>query len=70
MHLHFNGVIKHSYTHFIEGKLFPKIRYNKLLYISTGKKHINYSQGKKDFTKRLKEENVIGDKGYIEQEVL
>ena len=28
-HLHFNGVIKHAYIHFIEDlKLFPKIRYN------------------------------------------
>ncbi|MBW9221672.1 hypothetical protein KKP97_01300 [Methanothermococcus sp. SCGC AD-155-C09] len=50
--------------------MFPKIRYNKLLYISTGKKHINYSQGKKYFTKRLKEETIIGDNGYIEQGVL
>ena len=30
-HLHFNGVIKVAYTHFIEEKLFPKIRYNKLI---------------------------------------
>lgn len=31
-HLHFNGVIKHAYAHFIEDlKLFPKIRYNKLI---------------------------------------
>ncbi|MBW9222235.1 hypothetical protein KKP97_04210 [Methanothermococcus sp. SCGC AD-155-C09] len=31
-HLHFNGVIKHAYTHFIEDlELFPKIRYNKLI---------------------------------------
>ncbi len=31
-HLHFNGVIKHTYIHFIEDlKLFPKIRYNKLI---------------------------------------
>lgn len=31
-HLHFNGVIKHAYTHFIEDLgLFPKIRYNKLI---------------------------------------
>jgi len=31
-HLHFNGVIKHAYIHFIEDlKLFPKIRYNKLI---------------------------------------
>jgi len=30
-HLHFKGVIKHAYFHFIEDlKLFPKIRYNKL----------------------------------------
>jgi len=25
-HLHFNGVIMHGYTHFIEEELFPKIR--------------------------------------------
>ncbi len=31
-HLHFNGVIKHAYVHFIEDlKLFPRIRYNKLI---------------------------------------
>ena len=31
-HLHFNGVIKHAYTHFIEYlDLFPKIRYNKVI---------------------------------------
>ena len=31
-HLHFKGVIKHAYFHFIEDlKLFPKIRYNKLI---------------------------------------
>ena len=31
-HLHFNGVIKHAYIHFVEDlKLFPKIRYNKLI---------------------------------------
>lgn len=31
-HLHFNGVIKHAYVHFIEDlQLFPKIRYNKLI---------------------------------------
>lgn len=31
-HLHFNGVIKHAYVHFIEDlELFPKIRYNKLI---------------------------------------
>lgn len=31
-HLRFNGVIKHAYDHFIEDlKLFPKIRYNKVI---------------------------------------
>ena len=31
-HLHFNGIIKHAYVHFIEDlKLFPRIRYNKLI---------------------------------------
>jgi hypothetical protein len=31
-HLHFNGIIKHAYVHFIEDlKLFPRIRYNKLM---------------------------------------
>jgi len=31
-HLHFNGVIKHAYNHFIEDLgLFPKIRYNKVI---------------------------------------
>ena len=31
-HLHFNGIIKHAYIHFIEDlKLFPRIRYNKLM---------------------------------------
>jgi len=31
-HLHFNGVIKHAHIHFIEDlKLFPRIRYNKLI---------------------------------------
>ncbi|MHC1635347.1 MAG: hypothetical protein ACXQTS_01810 [Candidatus Methanospirareceae archaeon] len=31
-YLHFNGVIKHAYVLFIEElKLFPKIRYNKLI---------------------------------------
>ncbi|MBW9222230.1 hypothetical protein KKP97_04185 [Methanothermococcus sp. SCGC AD-155-C09] len=39
-----------------------------LLYISTGKKHINYSQGKKYFTKRLKEETIIGIKDTLSRE--
>jgi len=31
-HLHFNGVIKHAYKHFVEELgLFPKIRYNKVI---------------------------------------
>lgn len=31
-HLHFNGVIKYAYNHFIEDLgLFPKIRYNKVI---------------------------------------
>jgi len=31
-HIHFNGIIKHAYVHFIEDlKLFPRIRYNKLM---------------------------------------
>ena len=31
-HIHFNGIIKHAYVHFIEDlKLFPRIRYNKLI---------------------------------------
>ncbi|MCW3132485.1 MAG: hypothetical protein N2V73_07205 [Candidatus Methanospirare jalkutatii] len=28
-HLHFKGIIKHAYIHFIE-ELFPRIHYNKL----------------------------------------
>ena len=31
-HLCYNGIIKHAYNHFIEDlKLFPKIRYNKVV---------------------------------------
>ena len=29
-HLHYNGVIKATYTYFIEEELFPKIKYYKL----------------------------------------
>lgn len=30
--MHFNGVIKHAYTHFIDDlSIFPKIRYNKII---------------------------------------
>ena len=31
-HLHFDGIIKRAYAHFVEdSKIFPQIRYNKLI---------------------------------------